>query len=61
MWNINAVFFAEWKYRDKKQFEIIFVNRHNSICHKAIFQDFTVLFSYKFGFDSEDEKHVKSV
>lgn len=57
MWNIDAVFLAKWKYWNEKQLEIIFVNRHNSICHKAIFQDFTVFFSYEFGFDSEDEEH----
>jgi len=58
MWNVDAVFLTEWKYRNEKQFEIIFINRHNSIRHKAIFQEFTVFFSYEFGFDSEDEEHL---
>ena len=57
MWNIEAVFLTDWKNRNEKQFEIILVNRNNNIRHKAVFQNFTVFFSYKFGFDPEDEEH----
>jgi len=58
MWNIDAILFAEWKNGNEKQFEIILVNGNNRIHYKAIFQDFTLFFSYKFGFDSEDEEHI---
>lgn len=58
MWNIDAILFAERKNRNEKQFEIILINRNNSVYHKAIFQDFTIFFSYEFGFDSEDEEHI---
>ena len=57
MWNIDAVLFTEWKNGNEKQFEIILVNGKNRIIHKAISQDFALFFSYKFGFDSEDEEN----
>ncbi|WP_245168924.1 transposase [Chryseobacterium sp. RR2-3-20] len=57
MWNIDAVLFTEWKNGNEKHFKIILINRHNRIDCEAIFQDFTVFFSYEFGFDSEDEIH----
>ncbi len=58
MWNIDTVLFTEWKYRDEKQLKIIFINRYDCVHHKTTFQDFTLLLTYQFGFDSKNEKHV---
>lgn len=61
MRNVDAVLFTECENRNEKQFEIILVNGNNCIDHKSIFQDFTLFFSCKFSFDSEDEEHFYSI